>query len=52
MYSIIIRNGSSNHYASADNQACAHTIFNALTKAFLHVELWQGATLIQEYKNF
>jgi hypothetical protein len=51
MYQIIVRNGSANHYASADNQTCAHTIFQALTKAFTHVELWQGATLIQQYNN-
>jgi hypothetical protein len=51
LYQIIVRNGSANHYASADNQTCAHTIFNALTKAFTHVELWQGATRIHEYKN-
>jgi hypothetical protein len=51
MYQIIVRNGSANHYASADNQTCAHTIFQALTKAFAHVELWQGTTLVQQYKN-
>ena len=51
MYQIIIRNGSANHYASADNQACACTIFDALTKTFLHVELWQGKNKIMEYKN-
>ena len=51
LYQIIVRNGSANHYASSDNQTCAHTIFNALTKTFRHVELWQGATLIQQYKN-
>lgn len=51
MYSIIVRNGSANHYATADNQSCAHTLFHALTKAFAHVELWHGATLIQQYSN-
>lgn len=51
MYQIIVRNGSANHYASADNQTCAHTIFQALTKTFRHVELWQGATLVQSYTN-
>ena len=51
MYQIIVRNGSTNHYASSDNLTCAVSIFQALTKAFAHVELWQGATLIQEYKN-
>ena len=51
LYQIIVRNGSANHYASSDNQTCAHTIFNALTKTFLHVELWQGATLVQKYDN-
>ena len=51
LYQIIVRNGSANHYASSDNQTCAHTIFNALTKTFLRVELWQGTTLVQEYDN-
>lgn len=51
MYQIIVRNNGCNHYASADNSVCAHTIFNALTKTFLHVEMWSGGNLIQQYKN-
>ena len=51
MYKIIVRNGSANHYASADNQTCAYTIFDALTVKFLHVELWKGKKLVAEYKN-
>jgi hypothetical protein len=51
MFSIIIRNGSANHYASADNLTCAHTIFNALTKTFRVVELWHGTKLISSYNN-
>jgi hypothetical protein len=51
MYSIIVRNGYQNVYATADNQNCAHTLFNALTKTFAVVELWQGMTLISSYNN-
>jgi hypothetical protein len=51
MFSIIIRNGSSNHYATADNLTCAHAIFDALTKTFKVVELWHGATLVTSYNN-
>ena len=51
LYQIIARNRSANHYVSADNQSCAYAIFDALTKTFLHVELWQGKDKIQEYNN-
>lgn len=51
MFSIIIRNGYANHYATADNLTCAHAIFNALTKSFSEVEMWHGADLIASYKN-
>jgi len=51
LYQIIIRNGSVNHYASSDNLTCASAIFHALTKSFQHVEMWQGAKLVNEYKN-
>jgi len=50
-FQIIVRNGYINHYADFDNLNCAHAIFNALTKTFLRVELWQGGKLIQEYIN-
>ena len=51
LYQIIVRNGSANHYASSDNLTCAVAIFHALSKTFKHIELWQGGTLFQEYKN-
>ena len=51
LFQIIVRNGSANHYASFDNLKCAVTIFDALTKTFQHVEMWQGAKLVNEYKN-
>jgi hypothetical protein len=51
LYQIIVRNGSANHYASSDNLTCAVAIFHALSKTFQHIELWQGGTLFQEYKN-
>jgi len=52
LYQIIVRNGSANHYASSDNLTCAVAVFHALTKTFQHVEMWQGSTLVNEYKNF
>jgi hypothetical protein len=51
LFQIIVRNGSGNYYASSDNLTCALSIFHALTKTFLHVEVWQGTRLVQEYKN-
>ena len=51
LYQIIVRNGSANHYASSDNLTCAVAIFHALSKTIKHIELWQGGTLFQEYKN-
>lgn len=49
MYTIIVRNCGANHYATADTLVSAHTLFHALTKTFLAVELWQGMTLIDSY---
>jgi len=51
LFQIIVRNGSANHYASSDNLTCAVAVFHALTKTFQHVEMWQGSTLVNEYKN-
>ena len=51
MFSIIVRNHGANHYATADNLSCAHTLFHALTKTFAVVELWQGTTLVSSYNN-
>lgn len=51
MFTIIIRNHGRNTQATADNQLDAHTLFDALTKTFLVVELWRGAELVRSYNN-
>lgn len=51
MFKIIIRNGNRNTYATADNQLDAQTLFDALTKTFLVVEMWRGAELVRSYNN-
>jgi len=51
MFKIIVRHQGSTHDCTAFSQLDATVLFNALTKAFLHVEMWQGGTLFQEYKN-
>jgi hypothetical protein len=51
MFKIIVRHQGFNHDCTAFSQLDAIVLFNALTKTFLHVELWQGAKMVQEYKN-
>jgi hypothetical protein len=52
MFNIIIRShGTTIVNATADNPHSAHTLFHALTKTFLVVELWQGTTLVSSYNN-
>jgi hypothetical protein len=51
MYTIIVRNNGYHHEYQAGSPVDAHTLFNALTKTFLHVELWLGYDMVQKYKN-
>jgi len=51
MFKIIVRHQGSIHDCTVFSQLDAIVLFNALTKTFLRVELWQGATLVQEYDN-
>jgi hypothetical protein len=51
MYSIIVRAGGYNHDYKANSACDAYTLFHALTKTFLHVEMWLGADMVQQYKN-
>ena len=51
MYSIIVRNQGYNHEYKTASQIDAHTLFHALTKTFLHVEMWSGNDMVQKYKN-
>jgi hypothetical protein len=51
MFSIIVRDRGFAHDCQIFSKLDATVLFNALTKTFLQVELWQGSTLIQEYKN-
>jgi hypothetical protein len=51
MYAIIVRNQGYNHEYKTASQIDAHTLFHALTKTFLHVEMWSGNDMVQQYKN-
>jgi hypothetical protein len=51
MFKIILRDQSHTREYSADNSNDALVLFDILTKTYLHVEMWQGATLVQQYKN-
>ena len=51
LFTIIIRNGSANHYAHFDNRNCAEAFFQAVTQTFRCVELWSGKDLITQYNN-
>jgi hypothetical protein len=51
MFKIIVRHQGSTHDCTAFSQLDATVLFDALTKAFLHVEMWRGSKLVQEYKN-
>jgi hypothetical protein len=51
MFSIIVRDRGFAHDCQIFSKLDATVLFNALTKTFLQVELWQGSTLVQEYKN-
>ena len=51
MFTIIVRNNGYHHEYQAGSPVDAHTLFNALTKTFLHVELWLGYDMVQKYKN-
>ena len=51
MYAIIVRNQGYNHEYKTASQIDAHTLFRALTKTFLHVEMWSGNDMVQQYKN-
>jgi hypothetical protein len=51
MFKIILRDQSYTREYSTDNAVDALVLFDVLTKTYLHVEMWQGAKLVQEYKN-
>jgi hypothetical protein len=51
MFTIISRHSGRDIEATAKNQADAEMLFIALTKTFLVVEMWQGATLVRSYNN-
>jgi hypothetical protein len=51
MFSIIIRHSGRDTTATAHNQLDAQTLFDALTKTFLVVEMWRGAELVRSYNN-
>jgi len=51
MFKIILRDQSYTREYGTDNAVDALVLFDILTKTYLHVEMWQGATLVQEYKN-
>jgi hypothetical protein len=51
MFKIILRDQSYTREYGTDNAVDALVLFDILTKTYLHVEMWQGAKLVQEYKN-
>jgi hypothetical protein len=51
MYKIILRDQSYTREYGTDNAVDALVLFDVLTKTYLHVEMWQGGNLIQQYKN-
>ncbi len=51
MYSIIVRTNGYNHEYKANSALDATVLFNALSKTFLHVEVWLGLDMVQQYKN-
>ena len=51
MFKLIVRHQGFSHDCTAFSQLDAIVLFDALTKTFLHVEMWKGVTLVQEYKN-
>lgn len=51
MFKIILRDKGYNREYSAESHNDALVLFDILTKAHLHVEMWQGITLVQQYKN-
>jgi hypothetical protein len=51
MFKIILRDQNYTREYGTDNAVDALVLFDILTKTYLHVEMWQGAKLVQEYKN-
>ena len=51
MYKIILRDKGYNREYGANTPVDALVLFDTLTKSFLHVEMWHGVNLIQQYKN-
>jgi hypothetical protein len=51
MFKIILRDQSYTREYGSDNAIDALVLFDVLTKTYLHVEMWQGGNLIQQYKN-
>ena len=51
MFTIIIRHAGRDTTATANTQIEAQTLFDALTKTFLVVEMWRGAELVRSYNN-
>jgi len=51
MYKIILRDQSYTREYGTDNSNDALVLFDILTKTYLHVEMWRGSKLVQEYKN-
>jgi len=51
MYKIILKDQSYTREYGTDNAIDALVLFDILTKTYLHVEMWQGANLLQQYKN-
>ena len=51
MFTVIVRHAGRDTYATTDNRLDAQTLFDALTKTFLVVEIWRGAELVRSYNN-
>jgi len=51
MFKIILRDQSYTRENGTYNAVDSLVLFDVLTKTYLHVEMWQGGNLIQQYKN-
>ena len=51
MFSIILRDNGIDRTFTAQTYFDAQVLFSALTNRYTHIEMWQGATLLDRYDN-
>lgn len=51
MYTVIVQSHFTDWHYTCEGPHAARLLFHALTKQFLHVEMWRGNEMVELYDN-